>query len=163
MKQLDKNTFAEEVLEAESTLFRVAKSILIIDKDCEDAVQNAVLKAYEKLETLKDENYFRTWLVRILINECYTIVRVNKPTVSYEDYTACEQADSSRDYSELYSAICQLGPKIRVTIVLHYLEGYSVEEIKAILKIPSGTVKSRLSKGRELLKSKLEPRGFVHG
>ena len=162
MKQLDKSTFAREVLAAEGTLYRVAKSILVSDSDCEDAVQNAVLRAYEKLDRLRDESYFKTWLVRILINECYSLWRHSPATVSYEDYSEAAQADSSRDYSELYQAICELSPRIRVTIVLHYLEGYSVEEIKAILKIPAGTVKSRLSKGRELLKSKLEPRGFVH-
>jgi RNA polymerase sigma-70 factor (ECF subfamily) len=53
-------------------------------------------------------------------------------------------------------AIYKLPPRIRITIVLYYVEGYSVEEVKKILKIPSGTVKSRLAKGRKLLKIKLD-------
>lgn len=159
MKQLDKSTFTKAVLDAEMTLFRVAKSIVINDKDCEDAVQNAVLKAYGKLGTLKDERYFKTWLVRILINECYSLKRFMPSTISYEEACGNGTADGDQDYSELYQAMCELKPRIRITIVLHYLEGYSVEEIKSILKIPSGTVKSRLSKGRQLLKCKLESRG----
>lgn len=154
MTWLDKSTFAQKVIAAESTLFRVAKAILLRDKDCEDAVQNAILRSYEKLETLKNESYFKTWLVRILINECYSLKRTHFPMVSYQDYAETEPADSARDYSELYQALCELKPRIRLTIVLHYIEGYSVEEIKTMLKIPSGTVKSRLSKGRALLMAK---------
>ncbi len=60
------------------------------------------------------------------------------------------------DFSELYQAILRLKPKVRITVVLFYLEGYSVLEIKEILKVPAGTVKSRLSKGRKELKRMLE-------
>ncbi len=153
---MNKNTFIDKVLEAESTLYRVSKSILIHDQDCEDAVQGAILKAYNKLATLKEEEYFKTWLIRILINECYSLKRKEYPKVSYEEYFEFAKADDKEDYSELYLAIQKLPERIRITIVLYYVEGYSVEEIKQILKIPAGTVKSRLAKGRKLLKVKLE-------
>lgn len=64
---------------------------------------------------------------------------------------------------DLYNAIGMLPPKIRITIVLYYVEGYSTAEIKTILKIPQGTVKSRLAKGRTLLKSILNEEGDYHG
>ncbi|RDY22483.1 RNA polymerase sigma factor [Romboutsia maritimum] len=153
---MNKNTFIDKVLEAESTLYHVSKSILINEKDCEDAVQGAILKAYDKLNTLKEEQYFKTWLIRILINECYSLKRREHPTVSYEEFFAFTKDDDKEDYSELYLAIKKLPQRIRITIVLYYIEGYSVEEIKDILKVPSGTVKSRLSKGRKLLKRKLK-------
>ncbi len=156
MIQLNKDAFVEKVLEAESTLYHVSKSILIHDEDCEDAVQNAILKAYNKLDTLKKEEYFKTWLIRILINECYSLKRKKHPIVSYEEYFEYAKAKDKEDYSELYFAIRQLPNRIRITIVLYYVEGYSVEEIKQILKIPSGTVKSRLARGRKLLKIELE-------
>ena len=60
------------------------------------------------------------------------------------------------DYSDLYEALNKLDTKIRLTVTLYYIEGYSVEEIKNILKIPVGTVKSRLARGRKLLKAHLE-------
>ncbi|MDK2562443.1 RNA polymerase sigma factor [Romboutsia sedimentorum] len=153
---MNKNIFIEKVLEAERTLYHVAKSILLHDQDCEDAVQGAILKAYDKLETLKEEQYFKTWLIRILINECYSLKRKKITNVPYEECFAFTKADDKKDYSELYLAIYKLPPRIRITIVLYYVEGYSVEEVKKILKIPSGTVKSRLAKGRKLLKIKLE-------
>lgn len=153
---MNKNTFIEKVLEAERTLYHVSKSILINDQDCEDAVQGAILKAYDKLHTLKDEQFFKTWLIRILINECYSLKRRETSNVSYEECFEFIKADDKKDYSELYLAIRKLPKRIRITIVLYYVEGYSVEEIKQILKVPSGTVKSRLAKGRKLLKIKLE-------
>lgn len=160
---MNKDAFVDKVLEAESTLYHVSKSILIHDEDCEDAVQGAILKAYNNLGTLKKEQYFKTWLVRILINECYNLKRKECPVVSYEEYFEYDKADVEKDYSELYLAIQKLPERIRITIVLHYVEGYSVEEIKEILKIPSGTVKSRLSKGRKLLKIKLENMEATYG
>ncbi|MEW9094627.1 MAG: RNA polymerase sigma factor [Clostridiaceae bacterium] len=160
---MNKDAFVDKVLEAESTLYHISKSILIHDEDCEDAVQAAILKAYNKLGTLKKEQYFKTWLVRILINECYSLKRKEHPEVSYEEYFEYAKADDEKDYSELYLAIQKLPERIRITIVLYYVEGYSVEEIKEILKIPSGTVKSRLSKGRKLLKVKLENMEATYG
>lgn len=153
---MNKDTFIDNVLKAESTLYHVSKSILIHEQDCEDAVQGAILKAYNKLNTLKKEEYFKTWLVRILINECYSLKRKEYSQVSYEEYFESAKADDKKDYSELYFAIQNLPERIRITIVLHYVEGYSVEEIKRILEIPEGTVKSRLATGRKLLKIKLE-------
>lgn len=153
---MNKETFIANVLEVESTLYHVSKSILTHDQDCEDAVQGAILKAYDKIDTLKKEQYFKTWLVRILINECYDLKRKEYPEVSYEEYFESTKADDRKDYRELYLAIKNLPERIRITIVLYYVEGYSVEEIKQILEIPAGTVKSRLAKGRKLLKIKLE-------
>lgn len=153
---MDRNTFIDKVLEAERTLYCVAKSILTYDCDYEDAVQSTILKAYDKLNTLKEENYFKTWLTRILINECYRLKRREVSNVSYEECFKVEKSYDKTDYSELYLAIQKLPPRIRITIVLYYVEGYSVEEIKKILIIPSGTVKSRLAKGRKLLKTKLK-------
>lgn len=154
--QLNKDTFTDKVFEVQSTLYHVSKSILIHEQDCEDAVQGAILKAYNKLDTLKKEQYFKTWLVRILINECYSLKSKEHSQVPYEEYFESAKADDKNDYSELYMAIQNLPERIRITIVLYYVDGYSVEEIKQILGIPTGTVKSRLAKGRKLLKIKLE-------
>lgn len=153
---MNKETFKEKVLETESTLYNVSKSILGDDKDCEDAVQEAILKAYNKLKTLKEEEYFKTWLTRILINECYSLKRKELKTLSYEECFDIAADNNKGEYSELYFAIQKLPERIRITIVLYYVEGYSIKEIKKILKIPEGTVKSRLAKGRKLLKIKLE-------
>lgn len=153
---VNKKTFAENVLAAETTLYHVAKTILHNDTLCEDAVQEGILKAYEKLNTLKEESYFKTWLTRIVINECYSQLRKARITVPWEKWAEHEMTEEGEDYSELYQAIRRLRSKIRIVVVLYYIEGYSVNEISETLSIPSGTVKSRLAKGRDMLKKYLE-------
>jgi len=153
---VDKSTFTQKVIEAQDTLYNVAKSILGSDAECEDAVQEAILRAYEKIDSLRQPQYFKTWIVRILINECYKIQKKRINTLPYEECFKNVPVEEEANYSDLYIAIAKLPVKIRITIVLHYIEGYSLKEISQTLKIPSGTVKSRLSKGRLMLKHDLE-------
>lgn len=152
---MDKQTFQNSVLSTEQMLYRISKSICFYESDCEDAVQSAILKAYEKLDTLREEKYFRTWITRILINECYRINKLKRREVSFFEYSQSEEAHN-QNYSYVFEEIMNLPPKIRIVVQLYYVEGYSVDETASILHIPSGTVKSRLSQGRAKLKSILE-------
>lgn len=152
---MNKNEFAKIVLDATDSLYHISKSILQSDADCEDAVQEAIATAFAKLHTLKQAQYAKTWLTRILINECYNILRKQKKLVPMSDYEQ-EPEYEAEDYSELYKALLRLKKEYRLTIVLYYLEGYSVKEIARIMRTGEGTVKSRMSRGRKLLKSILE-------
>lgn len=75
---MTKQEFTPKILEAEKSMYYTAKVFLHNDCDCADAVQTAILSAYEKLHTLKNPEYFRTWLIRILINECKSMLRRRK-------------------------------------------------------------------------------------
>ncbi len=153
---MDISLFTQKIYENEATFYRVAKSILPCDSDCEDAVSESILKAYTKLYTLREDAYFTTWFIRILMNECYQIRRRKRETV---DIQSLENTLTTKppDYdADLYQAILSLPDKVRMAVVLYYVEGYRIEEIKQILHIPAGTVKSRLSKGRYLLRKCLE-------
>lgn len=162
---MDQETFTALVRQGELTLYRVAKAILHHEEDVEDAVQEGLLKAYQNRNKLKNEAFFQTWLTRIIINECYSLLRKNKPVRPFAEEDMAIPAPAAAHDADLYQAIRMLPPKIRITIVLYYVEGYSTAEIKTILKIPQGTVKSRLAKGRKLLKSILtdEREGDCHG
>ena len=154
---MTKDEFTRLVLESEETLYKVSMSMLRNEKDCEDAVQTAILTAYEKLNTLKNEEYFKTWIVRILINTCNKHLNSRKKIVDIQDYQNTTATSSfSPEELEVRLAVEKLPLKIRQVVVLYYTEGFSVKDIKSILKIPEGTVKSRLSKGRELLKIELD-------
>lgn len=152
---MDKTTFTQKVLESEQTLYRVAMSMLQNDADCEDAVQETILMAYKKLNTLRNEEYFKTWLVRILINNCKKIIKKKSRFVPIEELAEQSTLDDTQ-CSEVRLALDKLQPKIRAVMVMKYIEGFSVKEIKSILKIPDGTVKSRLARGRELLGLELD-------
>lgn len=153
---MDKDDFAARVTAAEPTLYHISKSILKDDCDCADAVQEAIVTAYGKLRSLRDERYFKTWLCRILIHECYRIYRANRKVVPLEEALQTElPSEQSRDPG-LFAAIMTLREELRLVIVLHYVEGFQVSEIAGMLKIPEGTVKSRLSRARAELRSALE-------
>lgn len=146
--------FSTRVLEVEEMLYRVAYGILLNQSDCADAVQETLMRGWEKLHTLREKEYFRTWLTRILINQCYSMIRRRRfflPLDSARTVAAPESADP-----DLHDAIAALDNKLRLPIVLHYMEGYSVEEIAEMLCVPSGTVKTRLMRGRKLLRAALE-------
>lgn len=153
---MTKEKFAELVLESEKTLYRVSMSMLKNETDCEDAVQTAILSAYEKLDTLKNEEYFKTWLVRILINDCNRQLRTKNRIISLSEYSEDVPAISNDRDIDVKMALEHLPVKILDVIVLYYMEDFSVKEISHILQIPGGTVKSRLSKSRKLLEISME-------
>lgn len=152
---MDKEEFARAVLEYESTLYRVAKSMLGSEADCADAAQNALLRAWEKQHTLRDTAYFKTWLTRILINECRAMLRQRARFVPLEEEAAEGEIAPERD-SGLYEAVMGLDVKYRVPFVLYYIEGFRTREIASMLKLPEGTVKTRLRRAREILRTELE-------
>lgn len=146
---MNREEFTKSILSCEETLYRISMSMLKNEKDCEDAVQTAILTAYEKLSTLKNEEYFKTWLVRILINICNKQLKLRSKTVVTENYN---QIGEPEEDLELRMLVESLPIKIRQVVVLYYIEQFTTKEISEVLKIPKGTVLSRLSKGRELLK-----------
>ncbi len=152
---MDKEEFTRAVLEYESTLYRVAKSMLGSEADCADAAQNALLRAWEKQHTLRDTAYFKTWLTRILINECRVVLRQRARFVPLEEEAAEGEIAPERD-SGLYEAVMGLDVKYRVPFVLYYIEGFRTREIASMLKLPEGTVKTRLRRAREILRTELE-------
>ena len=133
---------------------RFAGRYEIFDHDYDPECHNWVMAVhlYEKLPDLRHEEFFKTWLVRILINVCNKQLRYHSKHTELSEDILYESSDTSR---EVRDAIEKLPPKIRQTVVLYYIEDFSVKEIKQILKVPEGTVKSRLSKGRELLRIEL--------
>lgn len=153
---MNREQFTAEVLKAEKSLYHIAGSILKNDEDCADAMQNAILQAWQKLHTLKKDAFFRTWITRILINESCQILRSRKRQVSYEDYMDSKRTEDQSRYSELYLTIQELPDHYRIPFVLHYVEGYSLKETGSILKLTESAVKVRLHRARKLLKEKLK-------
>lgn len=145
--------FAEEIVGLTQTLYRVSYSILRRACDREDAVQSCLEKAWRKRDTLRDERLLKTWLIRILLNECYTLCRQSRreaPGVLPERVAAPPDADVT-----LHDALLRLPERLRTPLVLHYMEGYEVRQVASALRLPSGTVKSRMRKGRLMLKDLL--------
>lgn len=148
---MNRTEFIERVRLCERRLYRVSRTMLRSDADCEDAVQEALLKAWAKLPMLRQEQFFETWLIRILINECRTIYR-KRPRAQEEIPESLAAPDE--DHSVI-NALMDLPEKFRIPTELHYIEGYGISEIARMLFIPEGTVKWRLSRSRTLLRHEL--------
>lgn len=145
----DTQAFTKLIKECEATLYRVAKGILKSDHECADAIQESILKAFKRINTLKNPQFFKTWLVRILINECYYIVKQNNKVFFIENINELAyEEDNSFDDIDIDKAIQQLVPEQQVIIILFYYEEFSIKEIMEMLNLREGTVKSRLHRAR---------------
>lgn len=155
-KRGDKEAFLSLIAENELNIYRVAKGMLKDEHDIEDAIQNTIIKVYTNINTLKKNEYFRTWLIRILINECNMIIRNNKRTITFDTVMENEQEVDSYKDLDLISAMNSLNEDLREITVLFYFEDLSLKEIAKVLHIPEGTVKSRLTRARKKLYEVLE-------
>jgi len=155
-KQGDTNAIEQILMENMQAMYRVAFGILKSEEEISDAVSNTVAIVFEKIQTLNNEEFFKTWLTRILINECYKICKQNKKIIYLEN---CNQETLSYNNTytdfEIRNLIKKLEKDLKEIVILYYFEEFSVKEISKIVKIPEGTVKSRLSRARKELEKYL--------
>lgn len=130
--------------------------------DAQDAAQEAFVKAYRALRTFRGAASFSTWLHRIAVNAALDAVRRRPPTRSASAETARASIDPLGDRAEraevrerIHGAIAALPLDHRAVVVLRDVQGWSYEEIALIVGIPVGTVRSRLARGREALRTAL--------
>lgn len=167
-KQGNVDEIGNLIMENMQTLYRVAFSILRNEEEIYDAISNTTVIVFEKIKTLKKEEFFKTWLTRILINECYKIHNQNKKIVHLESYKQDEFTYNDNYVNiEMKTLIKTLEKDLQEIVVLYYFEDFSVKEIAELIKIPEGTVKSRLSRARKELSKILvqddEGRGTENG
>ena len=150
----EKDLFIQRAQRYMDDLFRLAFSWLKSRADADDVTQTVLLRLYETDKIFESE-HVRHWLVRVTINECKKYWR--SPWWRTEDFTdyANTLVFEQPEASGLFDAVMALGPKYRIVIFLYYYEGYSIEEISQVLKLPRGTVGTRLKRGREQLKQTL--------
>jgi len=153
-KDGDPESFAVLMQGYTGDMYRIALAILANDDDAADAIQETCLTCWEKIGKLRKPEYFKTWMIRILINHSYDILRRNSRyalTDNAEELSS-RTTEGPQDYLELKKALAILDQKYRLPVVLYYFEGYKTSEITKILKIPQNTVLTRLRRGKEILK-----------
>ena len=162
LKNKKEKDFTELIEENKLKFYKTAKIILKNDDDCYDALQEALISIYNNFDQLKNKEFFSTWATRIVINKCYDLLRKNKKNiVSFEENYESEIQSSEFDNYDvdqygIKKAMEILSEDLKLVIILYYYDDYSIKEISNIMDIPEGTVKSRLSKARELLKKELK-------
>ncbi|MFQ9297304.1 MAG: RNA polymerase sigma factor [Clostridia bacterium] len=160
-KKNEEQKFTELIEENKLRFYKTAKIILKNDADVYDAIQEALISIYKNYEKLENEKFFSTWATRIIINKCYDLLRKRKNNIVpidefIENNPSMGQNDKYEiDESGIKQAMNFLNDDVKLIVVLYYYDNYSVKEISEIVNIPEGTVKSRLSTARKLLKQKL--------
>lgn len=151
---MDNETFLTLIKQYSSAMYRLSYGILRSGADAEDAVSEAVLKAYENLHTLRKPERFRSWIMQITANEARKLYR-KKQRTSYVESVEDLAPAFMDDYHELWDAVMKLEVIYREVIILYFYDSLSVKEIGQVLHIAEGTVKSRLFRGKRELKSML--------
>jgi RNA polymerase sigma-70 factor (ECF subfamily) len=162
----DSSAFDALVEARVGTMLRVAMAITGDEAEARDAVQDALVSAWRQLGSLRDPGAFDAWLTRILVNRCRHGLRSRGrlrarelPVEAAEELAGAPAGDPGRSVVErgaLERAFDRLSVDERTLLVLHHLDGRPVASIAAVLGIPVGTAKSRLSKARRSLEKALE-------
>ena len=152
---MNEATFTDTVRRMTPEMYRVAVAILWNDADATDAMQDAILRAWEKRDRLREENKLPAWLMRILVNQCRTALRRRKfrmlPLEAAEGHASPAPPDEG-----LWEALKSLPEKYRLPIVLHHVEGYDLNAVAAMLRLPPQTVRGRLFYARKKLRDLLQ-------
>ena len=147
---MEERPFTQKLLESEPMLYRIACALLRSEADRQDAMQETALKAWKNRASLREEQYFRTWISRIMVNECHNLHRKNSRYVPVEELPDRPAPDSGEQETRLM--LESLPEKQRVPLVLHYLEGFSLEEIARVQHISLALVKYRMHQARKALR-----------
>lgn len=147
--------FFNSITALQGDMFSYAFSITKSREDAEDAVHNAIIKAFDSLPKLRNKARFRQWLFTILRNECLLLIRHGKRFSELAETVPSERKDDEARL-DLCSAVRRLNKDLRDVIVLYYEFGYSTREIAIIVDAPQGTVMSRLARARERIRTYIE-------
>ena len=153
---ISKDAFAQEVRELTDTAFAVTYLILGNSADSEDAMSAAILRAFENRGKLRKRDSFRAWFLQILRHEAYDLLKKRRrltPVEELPEEAAPEGDDAGR--LDLRQALGELTDTQRTALLLQQ-EGYDMAEIGQILDVPVGTVKSRISRAKQTLRTLLE-------
>ncbi len=120
-----------------------------------DAIQDTILDAFEHIGTLRKAEYFKTWVMRILINNCTRTYRRNKKSVTLKENVEIEGYDTGRADVEFKEMLMSLPEDSRTIFQLYFGEQFTTKEIAEILSLKENTVKSRIHRGKEQLRMSL--------
>ena len=136
-------------------LYRIALSHMSHREDAEDVVQDVFIKYVQSSIEFSDDEHEKAWLIRVTVNRCRDLLRRRtiRRYVTFDEIEEIAEEDGTEDESGVISLVSSLPDKYKSVMVLHYLEGFSVEEVSKKLKLSLSAVKMRLSRGRDLLKN----------
>ncbi len=154
-KDKDADAFAELMQRQMQSMYKTAWAMVGNDEDVADVVQETILTCYEKLDQLRTDAYFHTWLIRILVNKCNDLLRKRSRMQFTEEPIEIPVVDRAYENAEWKEVLMTLDEKYRVVVLLYYIEGLSTADISEILCLSESAVRTRLSRARKQLEQKL--------
>lgn len=155
--------FEKTVREFSEMVYRVALNICRNPQNSEDVMQNVFLRLYKygKKDIEESKEYLKAWLIRVTVNESKRMLRtsVKADYVPLEEVANTLFAEESESRN-VFNYVMNLPQKYRVVIYLYYYEGYSAKEIANILRRNEATIRTQLSRAREMLRSNLKENDY---
>lgn len=151
-KKGNKIAFSTLIKYYEPDLYRVAIAITKNEDDALDCIQETILQVYTSIKNLKNDQYFKTWLIKILINKCNKLIQKNRKILEFKKSDLQNTQETNEINIEIKESIDTLDEELKILVILYYYQDMSIKDISDSLEIPEGTVKSRLSRARSKLK-----------
>lgn len=155
LKQTLYDRLVAYIIENQDKFYRLAFSYVRNQEDALDVVQNAVCKALENYESLRDEGAIRTWFYKILVNESFAALNAKKRLVLTDDRSCMEvpyEEEGFETYDDLYDRLGRMEKEVQSIIKLRFFEELTLNEIAEILRMNLNTVKAKLYRGLKTLK-----------
>lgn len=154
------NAFEELLFLEEKNLYYKALSYVGKKEDALDAIQETSCKAFLSIGQLQNPEYFSTWLFKILIRECYKLLKNRDQIIPYEENELLKRLDRIQDKEiesfHLSDALAKLNTSYQTSIILFYYHDLPIQEISEVMDKPVGTVKTYLRRAKKELKNNLE-------
>ncbi len=155
MKQTLYDMLVAYIVQEQNKFYRLAYSYVKNQEDALDVVQNAVCRALENYDSLRDEKAVKTWFYKILVNECFALLKAKKRMVLSEDDSYWEipyEEEGYEIHDDLHIQIGQMEKDVQTIIKLRFFEELTLEEISRVLEINLNTVKAKLYRGLKTLR-----------
>lgn len=160
-KKKDENAFTEAVLLIQQELYLIAKAKLKNEADIDDAMQETMIASYQNIHKLKQVQYFKTWIIKILINQCNKIYRKNnKKQVSLEEMEESLLSDEFLEEDISFLMLIQhLNNEEQLILTLYYCSCYTTKEISQLLKINENTIRTKMLRAKGKLRKEYNLEG----
>lgn len=151
-KKGDKEAFAQLIDQNRQMLYNTALLVLRQEDDALDALQDAILACWENLPSLRKDRYFKTWLVKILLNKCRDVQRGKSHFAYVEELPESGDEQDWDTSMDVRWTMDKLGENDQLLLSLFYYDDFSVRQIADALSLSEGAVRTRLTRSRERFK-----------
>lgn len=153
------DAFLELIHSYQEAMYRTAISYLKNEGDALEAVQEVTYRAYRNIKTVKEPAYFKTWLIRIMMNYCQDMLKKSKREVLEDRIISMQGVSEDFTFLEIEEALLSLSDYERELLHLKYFEEIKIKDIAIMWKTPEGTIKTRLHKALRSLRTNFEEKG----